>query len=249
MARAGGLIKDVQRLHTVNGEVVSGALHSADAAGARGGPERRILMVDDDEDFARTVELILGRAGFRVSRYSSAERFLAEADLEARACLLLDVHLPQMSGVELQEELSRRQVAMPVVFMSGQSDVPTSVRALKAGAVDFLEKPFDHATLLQALENAFDHERELREAERVTRRTRAVQRRYERLTEREREVLGLVVDELTSSQVAERLGLSRRTVEHHREHIMDKLGARSTQHLLLMAVLCGLCKPHERVDA
>ncbi|HEX7036469.1 MAG TPA: response regulator [Pseudomonadales bacterium] len=232
----------------MDGEAVLSALQG-DTDGNPDARDVKILIVDDDEDFARTLELILGREGFRVSRYPSAERFLAEADLEPRACLLLDVHLPQMSGVELQEELNRRRVAIPVVFMSGQSDVPTSVRALKGGAVDFLEKPFDYDALRQALATALEHERRLRESEHVVRRARAVRRRYERLTEREREVLELVVDELTSSQVAERLGLSRRTVEHHREHIMDKLGARSTQHLLLMAVLCGICKPHERVDA
>lgn len=237
-----------------------GSTHSKDGEGGRGAlqgatedgdsvQDVKILIVDDDEDFARTLELILTREGFQVSRYPSAERFLAEADLECRACLLLDVHLPQMSGVELQEELNRRRVAVPVVFMSGQSDVPTSVRALKGGAVDFLEKPFEFDTLRQALTTALEHELRLREQEHVVRRARAVRRRFERLTEREREVLRLVVDELTSSQVAERLGLSRRTVEHHREHIMNKLGARSTQHLLLMAVLCGICKPHERVDA
>lgn len=207
------------------------------------------MIVDDDENLARTLELILGREGLRVSRYPSAERFLAEAELSERACLLLDVHLPSMSGLDLQRELNRRQVPLPVVFMSARGDVATSVRALKAGAVDFLEKPFDHDVLLNAVDDALTRERRLREARDARRRAVSVRQRCQRLTERELDVFRLVVEDLTSSEIAARLGVSRRTVEHHREHIMDKLGARSRLHLLLMAVLCGLCKPHERVEA
>ncbi len=204
-----------------------------------------VFLVEDDELLARALELVLESHGLRVVHYGSAEGFLAEAATAERCCLVLDVRLPKMNGLALQQALLERGDILPIVFITAHGDVSMSVRALKSGAVDFLEKPFSEQTLLRAVRQALARERCLRREQAEDRQARAVRVRLEKLTDREREVFALVVADLSSKEVAARLGVSPRTVEHHRAHIMEKLAARSFHDLLLMAVLCGLCEPHE----
>ncbi|HWI29726.1 MAG TPA: response regulator FixJ [Stellaceae bacterium] len=198
----------------------------------------RIFVVDDDEAVGDSLQLLLQSAGFpRIVVYASAREFLAEAQPSPGECLLLDVRMPDMDGLELQEELNRRGFKLPVIIMTGHGDVPIAVRAMKAGASDFLEKPFSDELLLDCVRRARAHAAEtLRERDEAN----EIKRRIETLTPRERDVLRGMIAGRPNKLIAHELGISPRTVEIHRARVMDKMEARSLSALVRMALAAGI---------
>ncbi len=200
--------------------------------------EPRIFIVDDDEAIRDSLQLLLRASGFgNVVAYASARDFLAQAEPAPGECLLLDVRMPEMDGLELQQELNRRGIKLPVIIMTGHGDVPIAVRAMKAGAADFIEKPFSDELLLDCVRRARVHAaetlRERGEAEET-------KRRLETLTPREREVLQGMVAGRPNKLIAYDLGISPRTVEIHRARVMEKMQARSLSALVRMALAAGI---------
>jgi two-component system response regulator FixJ len=192
-----------------------------------------IFLVDDDPAFRASVHWLLEAEGMTVEAFPSAEDFLARFDDTNPGCLLLDVRMAGMSGLDLQEQLRARQANLPVIIVTAHGDVPLAVRAMKAGAVDFIEKPFERKVLLDSIRLALEREDQSRA--RAARRADA-RARLAQLTERERQVLALVVEGSLSKQVAARLGISTRTVETHRANIMRKVGVASLPNLVRLAL-------------
>jgi two-component system, LuxR family, response regulator FixJ len=200
--------------------------------------EARIFIVDDDEAVRDSLELLLRSSGFEsIVAYGSARAFLAEAAPMPGECLLLDVRMPDMDGLELQEELNRRGVKLPVIIMTGHGDVPIAVRAMKAGAMDFIEKPFSDELLVDCVRRA---RQQAEEARRGGAEADDVRRRLQDLTPREREVLQGMIAGQPNKLIAHALGISPRTVEIHRARVMDKMAARSLSALVRMALAAGI---------
>jgi FixJ family two-component response regulator len=201
-------------------------------------PESPLVVVTDDESAMRDALCdLLESVGLRVEQFSSASEMLASPRLKAANCLVLDVRLPTISGLELQQQLARAGVDVPVIFMTGHGDIPMSVKAMKAGAVDFLTKPFREQDMLDAILAAIDRDRARRGA---AERGAHLQARFAQLTRREREVMTLVTDGLLNKQVADRLGLSEITVKVHRRQVMQKMGVRTLADLVRSASALGL---------
>lgn len=200
-----------------------------------------VFLVDDDPAVRDAVSLFLISKGYAVELFDSAQQFLDAYTDDAPGCLVLDIRMPGMSGLELQELLTARQINIPIIFISGHGDVPIAVRAFKAGALDFLEKPFDNHKLLKCIEMAIkrDKERRDRQCERSE-----MMNRYRQLTPREQEVMVLVAEGKTNKDIARRLDISHRTVEIHRRRVMEKLGASSVSDLVSVSVLCGVYELH-----
>ena len=193
---------------------------------------RRVYIVDDDEAVRQGLGALLRAKGFAVEVFASADAFLSGVKAQVSGCALVDIRLPRMSGLELQREMKRRGIALPVVIITGHGDVPVAVAALKAGAVDFLEKPFDSFAILAAIDEALK-----RAAESGTGPDRdALAMRVERLTPREREVMTLVVEGQPNKAIAHRLKIALRTVEIHRARVMEKMEARNLSELVRMAI-------------
>jgi FixJ family two-component response regulator len=199
-----------------------------------------VHVVDDDAGFRRGVCRLLQAAGYEPRPHASAGDFLLAEPSEGPACVLLDVRMPGPSGLDLQEALARRGEAPPIVFLSGHGDIPMSVRALKAGAVDFLTKPVGRETLLAAVDAALEQDT-ARRAERAD--IQALRQRYDRLTPREREVLELVVAGKLNKQIAGDLGAAERTVKAHRAQVMEKMEVASLADLVRAASRLGLPSP------
>jgi len=194
-----------------------------------------IFLVDDDAAVRDALCLYLEGMGFVVRTFASAEAFLGEVDAIGRGVLVLDQRMTGMSGLELQSELKVRGMEMPTIFITGHGDVPMSVRAMKEGATDFLEKPFRNSDLLTSIEQVL-----AQDAAKVEdyRHHAEVREKYDRLTPREKEVMGHIVQGLPNKSVAQLLGVSMRTVEAHRGRVMEKMGAPSLPDLVRMAAFC-----------
>jgi FixJ family two-component response regulator len=192
-----------------------------------------VYVVDDDEAVRDSLQWLLEGASYRVQTFDSAEAFLSGFDQSAIACLVLDVRMPGMSGLELQELLVGRKITLPIIFITGHGDVPMAVATMKKGAVDFIEKPFDHAKLKSLVEQMLARARE--EAARRDR-ARMNQTLLARLTPREQQVLERIMAGRLNKQIADDLGISIKTVEAHRANIMDKLRANTVADLMRIAL-------------
>jgi FixJ family two-component response regulator len=190
-----------------------------------------VLVVDDDPSVRKSLTNLISSAGFKVHAYESAGEFLHRARPEGPCCLVLDVRLPGLSGLELQQELLRARAAIPIIFITGYADIPTTVQAMKAGAVEFLPKPFREADLLDAIRDALK-----RATAAHGRRTAvdSIRRRAALLTQREQEVMQSLLTGLLNKQVAAELGISEITVKIHRRRIMEKMAVSSMMELALM---------------
>lgn len=199
-----------------------------------------VFVVDDDAAVRKALTRSLSKRGYRVETFASAEAFLDAYRPEQPGCLVLDVRMPGMSGLELQDQLSARQCVLPVLFITGHGDIPMSVRAIKNGAIEFLEKPYRLESLLERIDEAMAQVDRLRaEASQHA----AVRERFARLTEREREVMRLLTADgadASNKVVARQLGISHRTVDDHRARVMAKMQARSFAELVTMAKQCEI---------
>jgi RNA polymerase sigma factor (sigma-70 family) len=191
--------------------------------------EQIIYLVDDDEALRDSLVWLLESQGFKVEAFASAEAFLRVWRPEFNGCLLLDVRMPGMSGLELHERLRAHYCTLPVIFITGHGDVPMAVAALKKGAVDFIEKPFNDAELLRIVNQCLANEQESRARRRQD---AEVSRRLDQLTQREREVLDLIIVGKLTKQIADVLGISIKTVEVHRARVMEKMAAQSLAELV-----------------
>jgi FixJ family two-component response regulator len=196
-----------------------------------------VRIVDDDESIRRSLSGLLQSVGFRVVTYDSAQDFLVSDSPDTPGCLVLDVHLPGLSGLDLQTELAGTDRALPVIFLTGLGDIPMAVRAMKGGALEFLTKPLDAPALLKAIRDAIDQDCHAR----IERRSLdELRRRYDSLTPREREVMQRIIAGRLSKQIAAEFGTSESTVKEQRAQVMQKMRAETLVSLALIAKRLGL---------
>jgi len=204
--------------------------------------EAIVFIVDDDQEVRISTARLLQSADLSVETFGSAQEFLSSPRRDGPACLVLDVRLPGVSGLDLQRALTEADIRIPIIFITGHGDIPMSVQAMKAGAVEFLTKPFRDQDLLDAIEEAIERDR-------AARRQRAelagLRGRYAQLTPRERDVMAQVVAGLLNKQIAAELGTSEQTVKVHRYHVMHKMQAESLADLVRMAEKLGI--PHTKL--
>jgi FixJ family two-component response regulator len=195
-----------------------------------------VFIVDDDAGTRESLRNLVRSVGLRVEVFASAQEFLRSQRADVPACLVLDVRLPGLSGLDLQKQMAAAERQIPIVFITGHGDIPMTVRAMKAGAVEFLTKPFRDQDLLDAIQQALDRDRQTREQRAGVEELRS---RYRLLTPRERDVMALVVTGLLNKQIAAELGTSEASVKVHRQHVMEKMRAGSLAALVRMADRIG----------
>jgi len=204
-------------------------------------PKPVIHAVDDDRCFREALERTLRTTGHCVQGYSCASAFLEALDPSVPGCLITDLRMPDMNGLELQRTLREREIRLAIVFISGHGDTTQAIAALKSGAIDFLEKPFGEQALLRSVARALEKD----SADRRLAGERAlVMQRFSNLTRREQQIFALIVSDLPNKEIARQLRISPRTVEHHRERAMLKMQAQSFSELITMSVLCGIREIH-----
>jgi FixJ family two-component response regulator len=202
-----------------------------------GASEPLVFIVEDDEAMRRALTNLFQSVGLEVQVFGSASEMLQGKLPDVASCLVLDVRLPGLSGLDFQAELAKANILVPIIFMTGHGDIPMTVRAMKGGAVDFLTKPFREQDMLDAVTVAIEGDRKRREAARVV---ASLQTHFETLTPREREILALVSSGLMNKQIAAELGVAEITVKIHRGHLMKKMGAKSLADLLRKAETLGI---------
>ena len=210
---------------------------SAPENGKHAAKEPIVFVVDDDLSMRRALASLIQSVGLEVEAFGSAAELLKGKLPEVASCLVLDIRLPGLSGLDLQTELAKANINIPVIFITGHGDIPMSVRAMKSGAVDFLTKPFRDQDLLDAVVSAIDKDRRRRETDKAI---AGLQSLYDRLSSREREVLGFVAAGLMNKQIAAELELAEITVKIYRGHIMKKMQARSLADLIRMTETLGI---------
>ena len=191
-----------------------------------------VFIVDDDANVRRSIQDLLSSVALESKAFATPKEFLDSKRTDCPGCMILDVRLPGMSGLDFQRALAKEGVALPIIFVTGHADVPMTVQAMKSGAVEFLMKPFRPQELLDAVQHALEGDRKLREKRREAAEVRS---RYENLTIRERQVMELVVSGLLNKQIAVNLGTGEHTVKIHRSHVMEKMKADSLSALIRMA--------------
>jgi len=190
-----------------------------------------VFVVDDDASVRSSLKFLLSTVGLQAETFDSADSFLQKKRPDAPSCLVLDVRLPGLSGIDFQRELAARNICIPIVFLTGHGDIPMSVRAMKAGAVEFLTKPFRDQDLLDAVRVALDRDRARREKETEM---AGLRRRFDTLTSREQEVVSMVVAGMLNKQIAAELGTAESTVKVQRSRAMEKMQAESLAHMIKM---------------
>lgn len=201
-----------------------------------------IAIVDDDPSVRQGLRRLIRSAGWKAEAFSSAQEFLDRPRTEAPSCLVLDLQLPGLSGLDLQKRMSEAGLETPIVFLTGHGDIPASVKAMKAGAVEFLTKPVDEEDLLKAIQEAIERDRRIRQQHAAL---NGLRDRYQSLTAREQEVMGQVISGLLNKQIAGELKITEDTVKFHRGHIMRKMQADSLADLVRMAETLGI-RSHPR---
>jgi FixJ family two-component response regulator len=196
-----------------------------------------VFVVDDDPSMRKALANLFRSVGLRAEVFGSARELLESELPDVASCLVLDIRLPGPSGLDFQAELAKANIQIPIIFMTGHGDIPMTVKAMKAGAVDFLTKPFRDQDMLDAVAIAIERDRARRKDEKIVGELRAI---FETLTARERDVLALVASGLMNKQIAAEIGLAEITVKIHRGHIMRKMGARSLADLVRMAEMLGI---------
>jgi FixJ family two-component response regulator len=196
-----------------------------------------VYVIDDDESVRKALTNLFQSVSLRVEAFGSAYEFLQRSLSDVASCLVLDIRLPRVSGLDFQTELAKANINIPIIFMTGHGDIPMTVRAMKAGAIDFLPKPFRHQEMLDAVAMAIERDRKRRQDEKIISNARAL---VETLTPRERDILALVVAGLMNKQIAAEIGLAEITVKIHRGHIMKKMRTRSVADLVRIAEMLGI---------
>jgi FixJ family two-component response regulator len=208
-------------------------------------PDAVVFIVDDDAAMRRSLENLIRSVALRVEAFGSPAEFLGRQRPDVPACLVLDVRLPGLSGLDVQKRMAEAGVELPIVFITGHPDVPMSVRAIKAGAIEFLAKPFREQDLLDASQQALEHDgKALAERKGI----QELRGRFDSLTLREREVMGWIAAGLLNKQIAGAMGTSETTVKVHRHHVMEKMRAGSVADLVRMADRLGVAAPKSQPD-
>jgi RNA polymerase sigma factor (sigma-70 family) len=205
-------------------------------------PIPMIFVVDDDPSVRKSLERLMKSVGFKVETFVSAEEFLQRKPYSGPSCLVLDVRMPGLSGIDLQKELAQKEISLPIVFITGHGDIPMSVKAMKDGAVDFLPKPFDEKDLLSAIDQAIDRDVQSRKQQIEK---AIIQRRLDTLTPREYQVLRWLITGMLNKQIAYELGITEKTVKVHRSRVMRKMGIVSVAELVRLAQKVEITPPKD----